>query len=86
MNGKVGVILDRLFFHAARPGWSNPERKITIKNTQSLRIVMASGLRLTYMSKLDIQSVTHKVRDIQVCQPSMASALVSLAGKNTPKL
>ena len=66
--------------------WSNPERKITIKNTQSLRIVMASGLRLTYMSKLDIQSVTHKVRDIQVCQPSMASALVSLAGKNTPKL
>ena len=46
-----------------------PERKITIKNTQSLRILMASGLRLTYMSKLDMHSVTLKVRDIQVWQP-----------------
>ena len=55
--------------------WSNP----TIKNTQSLRILMASGLRLTYMSKLDIHSVTLKVRDIQVWQPSMALALVSLS-------
>ena len=63
-----------------------PKRKITIKNTQSLRILMASGLRLTYMSKLDMHSVTLKVRDIQVWQPSMAPALVSLAGKNTPKL
>ena len=59
---------------------------LTIKNTQSLRILMASGLRLTYMSKLDMHSVTLKVRDIQVWQPSMAPALVSLAGKNTPKL
>ena len=39
-----------------------------------------------YMSKLDTHSVTLKVRDIQVWQPSMAPALVSLAGKNTPKL
>ena len=54
--------------------WSNPKRKITIKNTQSLRILMASGLRLTYMSKLDMHSVTLKVRDIQVWQPSMAPA------------
>ena len=38
------------------------------------------------MSKLDMHSVTFKVRDIQVWQPSMALALVSLAGKNTPKL
>ena len=45
---------------------------------------MASGLRLTYMSKLDMHSVTLKVRDIQVWQPSMAPALVSLAGKNIP--
>ena len=59
---------------------------LTIKNTQSLRILMASGLRLTYMSKLDMHSVTLKVRDIQVWQPSMSLALVSLAGKNTPKL
>ena len=66
--------------------WSNPKRKITIKNTQSLRILMASGLRLTYMSKLDMYAVTLKVRDIQVWQPSMAPALVPLAGKNTPKL
>ncbi len=43
---------------------------------------MASGLRLTYMSKLDMHSVTLKVRDIQVWQPSMAPALVSLAEKN----
>ena len=41
---------------------------------------------VTYMSKLDMHSVTLKVRDIQVCQPSMAPALVFLAGKNTPKL
>ena len=53
---------------------------------QSLRILMASGLRLTYMSKLGMHSVSLKVRDIQVWQPSMALALVSLAGKNTPKL
>ena len=66
--------------------WSNPKRKITIKNTQSLRILMASGVRLTYMSKLDMHSVTLKVRDIQVWQPSMAPALVSLAGESTPKL
>ena len=39
-----------------------------------------------YMSKLDMHSVTLKVRDIQVWQPSMAPALVSLAGKNIPKL
>ena len=63
-----------------------PERKMTIKNTQSLRILMASGLWLTYMSKLDMHSVSLKVRDIQVWQPSMAPALVSLAGKITPKL
>ena len=34
------------------------------------------------MSKLDMHSVTLKVRDIQVCQLPMAPALVSLAGKN----
>ena len=39
-----------------------------------------------YMSKLDMHSVSIKVRDIQVWQPSMAPALVSSAGKNTPKL
>ena len=39
-----------------------------------------------YMSKLDMHSMTLKVRDIQVWQPSMVPALVSLAGKNTPKL
>ena len=38
------------------------------------------------MSKLDMYAVTLKVRDIQVWQPSMAPALVPLAGKNTPKL
>ena len=38
------------------------------------------------MSKLDRHSVTLKVRDVQVWQPSMALALVSLAGKNTPNL
>ena len=89
VNGEVGGILDRLFFHAARPGWNpggaTPKWKITIKNTQSLRILMASGLRLTYMSKLDMHSVTLKVRDIQVWQASMSPALVSLAGKNKPK-
>ena len=40
----------------------------------------------TYMSKLDMHSVTLKVRNIPVWQPSMAPALVSLAGENTPKL
>ena len=44
------------------------------------------GLRLTYMSKLDMHSVSLKERGIHVWQPSMAPALVSLAGKNTPKL
>ena len=44
------------------------------------------SLRMTYMSKLDMHLVTLKVRDIQVWQPSMALALVSLAGENTPKL
>ena len=38
------------------------------------------------MSKLDKHSVSLQVRDIQVWQPSMAPALVSLAGKNTHKL
>ena len=38
------------------------------------------------MSKLDMHSVTVKVRDIQIWLPSMAPALVSLAGENTPKL
>ena len=38
------------------------------------------------MSKLDMHSVTLKVRDTQVWQPSMVPALVSLAGKNRPKL
>ena len=36
--------------------------------------------------KLEMHSVSLKVRDIQVWQPSMAPALVSLAGENTPKL
>ena len=63
--------------------WSNPKRKITIKNTQSLRILMASGLRLTYMCKLYMHLMTLKVRDIQVSQPSLAPALVPVAGKNT---
>ena len=35
------------------------------------------------MSKLDMHSVSLKVRDIQVWQPSVAPALVSLAGKYT---
>ena len=38
------------------------------------------------MSKLAMHSVSLKVRDIQVWQPSMAPDLVPLAGKNTPKL
>ena len=38
------------------------------------------------MSKLDMHSVSLKVRDIQVSQPSVVPALVPLAGKNTPKL
>ena len=38
------------------------------------------------MSKLGMHSVSLRVRDIQVWQPSMAPALVSLPGKNTPKL
>ena len=38
------------------------------------------------MSKLDMHSASLKVRDIQVWQPSMAPALVPLAGKITPKL
>ena len=66
-----------------------PQKEDNYQETQSLRILMASGLRLTYiiyMSKLDMHSVTLKVRDIQVWQPSMAQALVSLAWKNTPKL
>ena len=33
------------------------------------------------MSKMDMHSMTLKVRDIQVWQPSVAPALVSLAGK-----
>ena len=79
VNGKVGGKLDKLFLHAAietwlKSRWSSPKRKVT--NTQSLRILMASGLRLTYMSKLDMHSVSLKVRDIQVWQPSMAPALV----------
>ena len=49
------------------------------KDTQSLRILMASGLRLTYMSKLDMHSVSLKVRDIQVWQPSLALALIPVA-------
>ena len=36
------------------------------------------------MSKLDMHSVTLEIRDIQVWQPSMAPALVSLAGKMHP--
>ena len=36
------------------------------------------------MSKLDMHSVSLKVRDTQVWQPSMAPALVPVAGKNTP--
>ena len=56
--------------------WSSPKRKLTIKNTQSFRILMASGLKLIDMSKLDMHSVSFKVRDIQVWQPSMAPALV----------
>ena len=36
------------------------------------------------MSKLDMHSVSLKVRDIQVWQPSMALALVPLEWKITP--
>ena len=32
-----------------------PQKEDDYKNTQSLRMLMASGLRLTYMSKLDIK-------------------------------
>ena len=53
-----------------------PQNESTIKNTQSLRILMASGLRLTYMSKLDMHSVTLKVRDIQVWQPFFGTGFV----------
>ena len=38
------------------------------------------------MFKLDMHSMSRRVRDIQVWQPSMAPALVPLAGKITPKL
>ena len=37
------------------------------------------------MSKLDMHSMTLKVRDIQVWQPSMAPALVSLTGEKYPQ-
>ena len=85
MNGKVGGILDRPFFHAEiQVKQPRKEDILTIKNTQSLRILMASGLRLTYMSKLDMHSVSLKVRDIQVWQPSMAPALVLWLGKMHP--
>ena len=51
-----------------------PERKMTIKNTELENL---DGFRLhIYMSKLDMHSVSLKVRDIQVWQPSMAQALV----------
>ena len=79
VNGKVGCKLDRLFSCRKtwlKSRWSSPKRKMTIKNIQSLRILMASGLRLTYMSEMDMHSVPLKVRDIQVWQPSMAPALV----------
>ena len=63
-----------------------PQKEDDYKNAQSLRILIDSGLRLTYMSKLDMHSVSLKVRDIQVWQPSVAPALVPVAGKNTPNL
>ena len=63
-----------------------PQKEDDYKNAQSLRILIDSGLRLTYISKLDMHSVSLKVRDIQVWQPSVAPALVPVAGKNTPKL
>ena len=51
-----------------------PERKMTIKNAELENL---DGFRLQiYMSKLDMHSVSLKVRDIQVWQPSMAQALV----------
>ena len=53
-----------------------PQKEDDYKNAQSLRILIDSGLRLTYMSKLDMHSVSLKVRDTQVWQPSMAPALV----------
>ena len=51
------------------------------KDTQSLRILMASGLRLTciYIYVKAGHSVSLKVKDIQVWQPSMAMALVPVA-------
>ena len=63
-----------------------PQKEDDYQGYTELENLMASGLRLTYMSKLDMHSMTLKVRDIQVWQPSVAPALVSLAGKNTLKL
>ena len=64
VNGKVGQTVSSCRKTWLKSRWSSPKRKMTIKNTQSLRILMASGLRLTYMSKLDMYSVSLNVRDI----------------------
>ena len=63
-----------------------PQKEDNYQEYTELENLMASGLRLTYMSKLDMHSVSLKVRHSQIWQPSMAPALVSLAGKDTPKL
>ena len=49
-----------------------PQKEDDYQESQSLKILMASGLRLTYTSKLDMHSVSLKVRGIQVWQPSMS--------------
>ena len=46
-----------------------PQKEDNYQEYTELENLMASGLRLTYMSKLDMHSVTLKVRDIQVWQP-----------------
>ena len=81
VNGKVGGIVDREFLHAERAGWNPggaaPAGRWLIKNTQSLKILMTSGLRWTYVSAR--HSVSLRVRDIQVWQPSRTMALVPVA-------
>ena len=90
VNGKVGGILDRLVFHAARPGWNPGEatpkgRYINYQEYTELENLDGSRFEADiYMSKLDMHSVTLKVRDILVWQPSMAPALVLWLGKIHP--
>ena len=58
MNGKVGGILDRLFFHAARPVEIQVEQPQKEDYEEYTELENLDGFRFEadiYMSKLDIQ-------------------------------